>query len=90
MTKRHIAYLACTAALVGSGRGAAPRVTGPTSHLVHPGESIRQAVAAARSGDTVPLCAGTYRESVRITKSGPTLPGTGRSSPGRTTTSPLC
>ncbi|MGW1254583.1 right-handed parallel beta-helix repeat-containing protein [Streptomyces sp. NPDC002513] len=79
MTKRHIASLACAAALVGSGLGAAPPDTEPTTHRVHPGESIQQAVDAARYGDTVRLSPGTYRESVRITTSGLTLAGAGPS-----------
>jgi hypothetical protein len=78
MKKRHIAYLACTAALVGSGLGAAAPSAGPTTYLVRPGDSIQKAVNAAKSGDTVLLTPGTFRESVRITTSGVTLRGMGR------------
>ncbi|MCW7942326.1 hypothetical protein AAW14_09795 [Streptomyces hygroscopicus] len=79
MTKRHIAYLACTAALAGCGLGFAPAAAGPAIHLVRPGGSIQRAVDAARPGDTVLLSAGTYRESIRMTTSGVTLRGRGRS-----------
>ncbi|MFE5487343.1 nitrous oxide reductase family maturation protein NosD [Streptomyces sp. NPDC056527] len=77
MTKRQIAYLACTVALVGSGLGAAaPAAAGSsTVHRVKPGQSIQKAVDAAKPGDTVVLSPGTYRESVRITTSNLTLRG---------------
>ncbi|MEU7005543.1 right-handed parallel beta-helix repeat-containing protein [Streptomyces sp. NPDC046332] len=76
MTKRQIAYLACTVALVASGLGAAaPTAEHRTVHRVKPGESIQQAVDAAKPGDTVVLAPGTYRESVRITTSNVTLRG---------------
>ncbi|GAA3780290.1 nitrous oxide reductase family maturation protein NosD [Streptomyces phyllanthi] len=78
MTKRHITYLACTMVVVTSGLGAASPGSAPTTHLVRPGESIQQAVDAAKPGDTVLLSAGTYRESVRVTTSQLTLRGAGR------------
>jgi hypothetical protein len=78
MTKCHIAYLACTAAVVGAGLGAAPASAGHMTHVVHPGESIQKAVDAAAPGDTVLLTPGTYRQSVQISTSGLTLRGTGR------------
>ncbi|MEU3574471.1 right-handed parallel beta-helix repeat-containing protein [Kitasatospora sp. NPDC036755] len=46
-------------------------------HYVRPGESIQQAVDAARPGDTIQLLPGTYRGSVRITTPGLTLHGAG-------------
>lgn len=46
-------------------------------HVVHPGESIQEAVDAAHPGDTVVVLPGTYRESVLITTPGLTLRGTG-------------
>ncbi|MFI2609218.1 nitrous oxide reductase family maturation protein NosD [Kitasatospora sp. NPDC018619] len=47
---------------------------------VRQGESIQQAVDAARPGDTVQLLPGTYRGSVRITTRGVTLRGFGAES----------
>ncbi|MCX4706358.1 right-handed parallel beta-helix repeat-containing protein [Streptomyces sp. NBC_01352] len=80
MTKCHIAFLACTAALIGTGLGAAPPVVADhRTHVVFPGESIQKVVDAAESGDTVLLTPGTYRESVRVSTSGLTLRGMGRS-----------
>lgn len=79
MTKSHIAYLACTAAVVGAGLGAAPPVSDSTTHVVRPGQSIQKAVNAARPGDTVLVTAGTYRESVKVTTPNLTLRGVGRS-----------
>ncbi|MGW1934740.1 right-handed parallel beta-helix repeat-containing protein [Streptomyces sp. NPDC001919] len=76
MTRRQIAYLACTVTLVVSGMGAAaPTADHRTVHRVKPGESIQKAVDAAEPGDTVVLSPGTYRESVRITTSNLTLRG---------------
>jgi nitrous oxidase accessory protein NosD len=95
MTKRHLAYLACVAALVASGCGASAdsRPMMPSTHVVRPGDSIQKAVDAARPGDTVLLSAGTYRESVRVTTSGLTLRGMGRNTvitPAGTSTSNTC
>ncbi|MET7379555.1 right-handed parallel beta-helix repeat-containing protein [Streptomyces sp. NPDC005526] len=78
MTKRHIAYLACAAALLGAGVGAAPPISVPRVHVVHPGQSIQKAVNAAKPGDTVLVYPGTYHESVKVTTRGLTLRGTGR------------
>ena len=75
MTKRHIAYLACTAALLATGLGAAPAGAGEKIHVVRPGESIQKAVDAAKSGDTILLAPGTYSQSVRLTHSHLTLRG---------------
>ncbi|MFJ3581969.1 nitrous oxide reductase family maturation protein NosD [Streptomyces sp. NPDC090127] len=79
MTKRQIATLACTVAVVATGLGAAPSSAARTLHQVQPGESIQQAVDAARPGDTIVLSPGTYRESVTITTSNLTLRGSGGS-----------
>ncbi|KQX46284.1 MULTISPECIES: right-handed parallel beta-helix repeat-containing protein [unclassified Streptomyces] len=81
MTKRQIALLACTVAVVASGSGAAVSAADSrTVHRVKPGESIQKAVDTAKPGDTIVLSPGTYRESVRITTSGLTLRGSGLSS----------
>lgn len=78
MTKRQIAHLACTVAVVATGLGAAaPTADSRTAHRVKPGESIQKAVDAAKPGDTIVLSPGTYRESVRITTSHLTLRGSG-------------
>ncbi|MFF8944511.1 nitrous oxide reductase family maturation protein NosD [Streptomyces sp. NPDC014864] len=78
MTKRHIAYLASVAALLGAGVGAAPPISVPRVHVVHPGQSIQKAVNAAQPGDTVLVYPGTYHESVKVTTRGLTLRGMGR------------
>ncbi|MER6371628.1 right-handed parallel beta-helix repeat-containing protein [Streptomyces mirabilis] len=77
MTKRQMAYLACTAAVTASVLGAAPSTEHPTMHWVKPGGSIQQAVNSAHPGDTVVLSPGTYHESVRVTVSNLTLRGYG-------------
>jgi nitrous oxidase accessory protein NosD len=77
MKKCHIAYLACTAALLGTGLGAAPSVARHTVHVVRPGESIQKAVDAAHPGDTVLLTSGTFHESVKVSTPGLTLRGMG-------------
>lgn len=94
MTKCHIAYLACTAAVIGAGLGAAPPVVaGQMIHVVYPGESIQKVVDAAGPGDTVLLTPGTYRESVKVSTPGLTLRGMGRSTviePGTDKTANSC
>ena len=77
MKKCHIVYLACTAAIVATGLGAAPSAAGHTVHVVRPGESIQKAVNAAKAGDTVYVTRGTYRESVTIGTDRLTLRGEG-------------
>ncbi|WP_432055687.1 right-handed parallel beta-helix repeat-containing protein [Streptomyces sp. bgisy022] len=80
MTKRHLTYLACTAAIVGTGLAAtpaAPSADHRSVHRVNPGQSIQKAVDAAEPGDTVLVAPGTYKESVRITVSDVTLRGSG-------------
>ncbi|WP_432574247.1 right-handed parallel beta-helix repeat-containing protein [Kineococcus sp. SYSU DK005] len=49
-----------------------------TTWRVHPGQSIQAAVDRARSGDTIQLAAGTYRESVCVVGKGLTVKGAGR------------
>ncbi|MFJ7148073.1 nitrous oxide reductase family maturation protein NosD [Streptomyces sp. NPDC100445] len=77
MKKRHISYLACAAALLGTFAGTSPASAAHRTLVVHPGESIQKAVDAARSGDTVLVRAGTYRESVTVRTPGLTLRGAG-------------
>ncbi|MDH2387886.1 right-handed parallel beta-helix repeat-containing protein [Streptomyces sp. HNM0663] len=79
MSKYRIAYLTCTAALLGAGLGAAPEASAHPIHVVSPGESIQEAVDAAQPGDIVLLTPGTYRESVEVRTPGLTLRGMGRS-----------
>ena len=86
MRKRHINCLVSIAAATATGLGAAavpasahapvPAATARV-HVVHPGQSIQKAVNASKTGDTVLVLPGTYRESVLITTTGLTLLGTG-------------
>ncbi|WP_405010553.1 nitrous oxide reductase family maturation protein NosD [Kitasatospora sp. NBC_01539] len=76
MPMRRTHYLAGgLAALVALA--AAPPAHAATVHLVDPGGSIQAAVDAAAPGDTVQLVAGTYRESVLISRSDIRLRGVG-------------
>ncbi|MBZ9639144.1 nitrous oxide reductase family maturation protein NosD [Streptomyces sp. PSKA30] len=94
MIKSHIAYLACTAAIVATGLGAASPSSGESVHVVLPGESIQKAVDTAEPGDTVLVTPGTYRESVKVTTPRLTLRGVGRGStvikPGTTKAANSC
>ncbi|MEU3856005.1 right-handed parallel beta-helix repeat-containing protein [Streptomyces sp. NPDC028722] len=78
MKKHHISYLACTTVLLGTFAGTTPASAAHRTLVVHPGESIQKAVNAARSGDTVLVRAGTYRESVTVRTPGLTLRGAGQ------------
>jgi len=62
---------------------AAPTTAVAATHVVHPGQSIQEAVDAASPGDTVYVKPGTYKESVVIHTDGLTLRGGG---PGNYTT----
>ncbi|WP_410539769.1 nitrous oxide reductase family maturation protein NosD [Streptomyces sp. KL2] len=77
MMKRQFTRLGWAAVAAASGLAATPPAAAQDTHQVRPGESIQQAVDAARPGDTVVLAPGTFRESVRITTSGLTLRGSG-------------
>ena len=50
-----------------------PAFVSADTHVVHPGQSIQAAVNASEPGDTVVVKAGTYYQSVRISKNGLTL-----------------
>ena len=72
-------------ALVGAGAlvlAAQPMGTasagGHNTWVVHPGQSIQAAVDQARSGDTVKIDAGTYKEAVCVDHKGLTVIGAGR------------
>ncbi|MEV6651952.1 right-handed parallel beta-helix repeat-containing protein [Streptomyces sp. NPDC051219] len=77
MTKRQIKSLACIAVVAATGLGAAAPSAADSRHVVRPGESIQEAVNAAKPGDTIVISPGTYRESVLITKPNLTLRGAG-------------
>lgn len=69
---------------MAAGLGVAtPPAAAAARHTVHPGESIQEAVDAAQPGDSITVLAGTYHESVQITK-----PLTLRGSGARTVITP--
>ncbi|MGW1729306.1 right-handed parallel beta-helix repeat-containing protein [Streptomyces sp. NPDC002306] len=78
MNRKQIRYLGCSAVVVASGLAGIPSANAASAHVVHSGESIQKAVDAAKSGDIILIEPGTYRESVRITKSGLTIRGAGK------------
>lgn len=72
----------CAAVVLAGVLGAAPPSRAAPDRdggvlLVRPGESVQQAVDAARPGDTVILAPGVFRESVLINKSHLMLRGSG-------------
>ncbi|MEV5681383.1 MULTISPECIES: right-handed parallel beta-helix repeat-containing protein [unclassified Streptomyces] len=80
MRTRNITCLAAVAVITTTGLATALPSSATTAHdhlVVRPGESIQQAVDAARPGDTVVVLPGTYRESVLITTPDLTLTGSG-------------
>ncbi|MGR4879981.1 nitrous oxide reductase family maturation protein NosD [Streptomyces sp. LARHCF249] len=76
MTNRQLTVLACISVVMATGLGVAAPSAAAARRTVHPGESIQEAVDAARPGDTIIVLPGTYHESVHITKS-LTLRGSG-------------
>ena len=58
--------LVATSPATATGRPHAKSQT----HIVHPGESIQDAVDAAHRGDTVVVTAGTYYQTVVVQKNG--------------------
>ncbi|WNI33819.1 right-handed parallel beta-helix repeat-containing protein [Streptomyces sp. ITFR-6] len=80
MRKRHFTSLVSIAAVSAAGLGAAvPSASAAAAgdRVVYPGQSIQAAVDAARTGDTIVVRPGTYRESVLISTPGLTLRGSG-------------
>jgi hypothetical protein len=71
-----LAALPASAAVAGGHGG--------STTVVHPGQSIQAAVNAARSGDTIKIEAGDYREAVCVDHKGLTIVGAGA---GKTTIS---
>src|SRR3954454_15644495 len=55
-----------------------------TTYTVNPGQKIQDAVDSAAAGDTILIKAGTYQESVAVSKAGLTFTG----EPGATVLSP--
>ncbi|MFD3719080.1 nitrous oxide reductase family maturation protein NosD [Streptomyces sp. NPDC058674] len=68
MTNRQFHSLACISVVMAAGLGALAPTAAAAGHTVRPGESIQEAVDAARPGDSVFVLPGTYHESVNITK----------------------
>jgi nitrous oxidase accessory protein NosD len=72
--------MAMIAAVTAAGLGCtAPAAEGAARRDVKAGESIQQAVDAAKPGDTIVIAPGTYRESVQVTVPDLTLTGAGES-----------
>lgn len=76
VTNRQLTVLACISVVMATGLGVAAPSAAAARRTVHPGESIQEAVDAARPGDIIIVLPGTYHESVHITKA-LTLRGSG-------------
>lgn len=68
VTNRQFNSLACITVVMAAGLGVIAPPAVAAGRTVHPGESIQKAVDAARPGDSIFVLAGTYHESVNITK----------------------
>ncbi|MEU1628827.1 right-handed parallel beta-helix repeat-containing protein [Streptomyces sp. NPDC020096] len=77
MRKRRAQYLAPLTAVLVVGCGAVPPAAAASRHIVHPGESIQQAIDRASPGETLFLLPGTYQGSVEVTVPGLTIRGMG-------------
>jgi hypothetical protein len=69
LSTHRLSLLAVLAAL------AVPAAASATTYTVNPGEKIQDAVDKAAAGDTIVIKAGTYNESVSVTKAGLTFTG---------------
>lgn len=81
---RSRAVAVTTALVLGALPAGTAAARGPSTVVVHPGESIQAAVDRAESGDTIRLAAGTFEEAVCIEHKGLEIVGAGA---GRTTIS---
>lgn len=80
MVKRVVAGTTVAAAAVAAVGAGGASAQAASVRVVHPGESIQEAVDAAAPGDTVLVLPGTYRGSVKISTPDLTLRGTGAGS----------